>query len=231
MAIARSIDLENMHQEESRVNDRESLEISKEHLGALMDAVYAIALTILILELPKPHSAAKLIELLPAIKADLINYALSFLLLFNFWFNQRTINDLIIKHSRLTLWLNGFTLLFICLIPYSTFMLHSNGGNEYVDIAYIGNCLVVDALIHLTLIFEIRQRTENKHCTLAIKNLSVSRKIATFYFIVAMLIAIVSPIPNRDILVLIPLMLIFDKEVLLLRRQFLNLVQGRLDKL
>jgi uncharacterized membrane protein len=220
-----------MHQEESRASDRESLEISKEHLGALMDAVYAIALTILVLELPKPHSAEKLIELLPAIKADLINYALSFLLLFNFWFNQRNINDLIIKHSRITLWLNGFTLLFICLIPYSTFMLHSNGGNEYVDLAYMGNCLIVDALIHLTLIFEIRHRAEHKHCTIAIKNLSISRQIATFYFIVAMLIAIVSPIPNRDILVLIPLMLIFDKEVLWLRHKFLTLLRRRTGKL
>lgn len=208
----------------------ESIEIPKEPLGGLMDAVYAIALTLLILEMPKPHSAQELIELFPAIKNDLINYALSFLLLFNFWLTQRMINDLTTSHNRVTVWLNGFTLLFICLIPYATFMLHSNGGNEYVDLAYILNCLIIDALIHLNLVFQIKEKFKNQECSESFENLSISRKIATFYFVVAMLVAIISPVSNRDILIVIPLILIFEKEILVLRLRLLNLAKNLTGK-
>jgi uncharacterized membrane protein len=170
----------------------------KEQLGALIDGIYAIALTILVLDLPKPESAAKLIEMFPAISDGLVNYSLSFLLLFNFWFNQRTINDLASYHNRFTLWLNGLTLLFICLIPYATFMLHRYGSSELIDMAYIINCLIINALIHVVLLHHRRQKFDREGIE-AIQQVLNSRKIATTCFVVLTFIAIISPIPNRNI--------------------------------
>ncbi len=191
----------------------------KEQLGALIDGIYAIALTILVLDLPKPESAAKLIEMFPAIRDGLVNYSLSFLLLFNFWFNQRTINDLANYHNRLTLWLNGLTLLFICLIPYATFMLHSYGNGELIDTAYIVNCLIIDALIHIILVCHQRQKIEAREGVEAIQKLLNSRKIATLCFIIVTFIAIISPLPNRNILIVVPLLMIFEKETVLISQK------------
>jgi uncharacterized membrane protein len=192
----------------------------KEPLGALIDAIYAIALTILVLDLPKPESALKLVEMFPAIRDSLINYSLSFLLLFNFWFNHRNINDLIGYYNRLTLWLSGLSLLFICLIPYATFMLHSHGDSELIDTAYIVNCLIIDALIHIILLCHCRQKIEAREDIEAIQKISNSRKISTTCFIVVTFIAIVSPIPNRNILVVVPLLMIFEKETVTIGQKF-----------
>ncbi|MEO1134147.1 MAG: TMEM175 family protein, partial [Cyanobacteria bacterium J06639_1] len=81
--------------------------MDKERVGALIDAVYAIAMTILVLELPIPDSGAELNEYIDKILFAVLDYGLTFILLFAFWYNQRRINDLIERHSRLTLWLNG----------------------------------------------------------------------------------------------------------------------------
>ncbi|NJR64257.1 MAG: DUF1211 domain-containing protein [Leptolyngbyaceae cyanobacterium CRU_2_3] len=56
----------------------------KEKLGALIDGIYAIALTILVLDLPKPETAENLIDFIPKIQYSFIDYSLSFFLLFAF---------------------------------------------------------------------------------------------------------------------------------------------------
>jgi uncharacterized membrane protein len=202
----------------------------KEQLGALIDGIYAIALTILVLDLPKPESAAKLIEIFPAISDGLINYSLSFLLLFNFWFNQRTINDLASYHNRFTLWLNGLTLLFICLIPYATFMLHRYGSSELIDMAYIINCLIINALIHIVLLHHRKQKFDREGIE-AIQQVLNSRKIATTCFIVLTFIAIISPIPNRNILIIVPLLMIFEKETLQISQKISSCYRKLIGKL
>lgn len=190
----------------------------REKLGALIDGIYAIALTILVLDLPKPETSEILADFIPRIQYGIIDYSLSFFLLFGFWYNQRRINELIEHLGRLALWLNGFALLFICLIPYSIVVLHRYGDNNYVDILYVANWLIVDMLMHIILRLHGRERCKNKEGMETMRNLFLSRQIATTFTVAILIVAILSPVPNRYGLILVPLLLIFEKEIVWLNK-------------
>jgi uncharacterized membrane protein len=199
--------------------------MNKEKVGALIDGIYAIALTILVLDLPRPESAQQLIQVLPKFLGNFTDYALSFLLLFTFWYNQRRVNEFIEFHRRTTLWLNAFALLFICLIPYFTVLVHDYGKNTYIDVVYISNCLIVDILIHA--ILQVHRRMEynlGKNIE-AIEQVIHSRKVSTILFVLMAFATLLSPLPNHRILILVPLLLIFENETLLLTNKLLRIVQ------
>jgi uncharacterized membrane protein len=203
----------------------------KEKLGALIDGIYAIALTILVLELPKPESAQNLIEFLPEIRHSFIDYVLSFLLLFAFWYNQRRINEIAEYLNRFTLWLNGIALLFICLIPYSTVILHRYGDNDYVDIFYVANWLIIDALIHIILRLNGREFYKTKEGIEVIKKLFKSRQIITIFTVIIMILAVILPVPNRYALLFVPLLLIFENEIVWLSKTVLIFMKRKKFKL
>ncbi|NJR64256.1 MAG: hypothetical protein HC772_01280 [Leptolyngbyaceae cyanobacterium CRU_2_3] len=144
-----------------------------------------------------------------------------------FWYNQRRINELIEHLSRLTMWLNGFALLFICLIPYSMVVLHRYGDNEYVDIFYVANWLIVDILMHIILRLHGRQRCNGQESMEIIKDLFLSRKVATTFTIAILILAILSPVPNRYALLFVPLLLIFEKEIVWLNKIFFAFIKRR----
>jgi uncharacterized membrane protein len=204
--------------------------MNKEKVGALIDGIYAIALTILVLELPKPESAQQIMEVVPQLIDYFTDYTLSFLLLFTFWYNQRRVNEFAENHNRITLWLNAFTLLFTCLIPYFTVLVHDYGNNNYIDLAYISNCLLVDVLIHAILQSHRKVRYKLGSEIEAIEQVIRSRRAATLIFVIVAFFAFISPVPNRQILVLVPLLLIFEDETLLLTQKMLALA-GKLTRL
>jgi uncharacterized membrane protein len=197
----------------------------REKLGALIDGIYAIALTILVLDLPKPETTENLIDLIPKIQYSFIDYVLSFFLLFAFWYNQRRINELTEHLNRFTLWLNGFMLLFICLIPYSMVVLHRYGDNEYVDILYVANWLIIDMLMHIILRLHGKERYKNKEELKVIRDLFLSRQIVTIFTVVILILAVLSPVPNRYALLFVPLLLIFEKEIVWLNRTIFLLIK------
>jgi uncharacterized membrane protein len=199
--------------------------MNKEKVGALIDGIYAIALTILVLELPRPESTKQIAEMLPQFIDYFTDYALSFLLLLTFWYNQRRIDEFAENHNRITLWLNAFILLVICLIPYFTVLVHNYDNNNYIHLAYISNCLLVDVLIHAILQFHRKTLYNLGSGIEAIEKVIRSRKAATIVFVIATFLAFISPIPNRQILILIPLLLIFEDETSLLTQKLVALIQ------
>ncbi len=207
------------------------MKIREEKLGALIDGIYAIALTILVLDLPKPESAENWIRFTSEIKHSFIDYSLSFLLLFTFWYNQRRVNELVEHVNRSTLWLNGLALLFICLIPYSTVVLHKYGDNNYVDIIYVANWFVADGLVHAILRVHAREQYRTKEGLEIVHELFKARQIATFFTILIMILAIISPVPNRYALLIVPLLGVFENEIVVLSQTVFDWIKSRKLKL
>lgn len=197
--------------------------MNKERLGALTDGIYAIAMTILVLELPLPDSSMELEESLGIILFSVVDYGLTFLLLFGFWYNQRRINELIEDHSRLTLWLNALALMLVCLLPFSATLLYRIGSTSsslssmsysvFVDLLFVAICLSADILIHTILWLIGRYHAENSESREQVKRITQSRQIATVVVVIAMFISLIAPGPNRNTLIMIPLLLIFEDEV------------------
>jgi uncharacterized membrane protein len=100
-------------------------------LEALSDGIFAIACTLLVLEIKIPHFEPglsimqqwdKFKEIIPSIVA----FIFSFLNILIFWTNHDAINKVIVRYDPKTTYLNIFFLLFISLIPFTTAFFRSN---------------------------------------------------------------------------------------------------------
>jgi uncharacterized membrane protein len=98
--------------------------MSKGRLEAFSDAVIAIALTIMVLELRAPHGndLAALGPLLPAF----LSYVLSFVFLGIYWNNHHHLLQAVGKVDGRVLWANMHLLFWLSLIPFSTAWMGEN---------------------------------------------------------------------------------------------------------
>lgn len=103
-------------------------DISNRRIETLVDGVFAIVLTLLVLELKPIHtdSEQKLIEILIALTPNFFAYFLSFIILGLLWFGHQTISHYVIRSDRTHILLNLLFLMFIALIPFSAALLGQN---------------------------------------------------------------------------------------------------------
>ncbi|MBV9417292.1 MAG: DUF1211 domain-containing protein [Solirubrobacterales bacterium] len=112
---------------------------SLDRLGALSDGVFAVAMTLLVLDLKAPAVAKRtqhpiwsggggsehilLHDLLHSVAPRLLPYALSFLTLGIFWVGQQTQLSSFARSTRALTWIHLTFLLAVTLLPFSTGLL------------------------------------------------------------------------------------------------------------
>ena len=101
-----------------------------ERLAALSDGIFAVAMTLLVLDLriPSPagmHSEAQLLAALGALGPQWVAYGMSFLTLGIFWAGQQTQLNHIREGTRDLTWIHLGFLFAITLVPLSTRLLAS----------------------------------------------------------------------------------------------------------
>lgn len=97
---------------------------SKHRMEALTDGVYAIAITILVLEIKLPnreviHTEAALRGALAALLPRIAAWVISFLVLAIFWLSNHRLFDNVEKVDGRLLWINLYTLLAASLLPFT----------------------------------------------------------------------------------------------------------------
>src|SRR5882757_2091652 len=93
------------------------------------DGVFAIAITLLILEIPKIHGSTHLARHLGENWREYITYLVSFLTIGIIWVNHHAALHNIARVDRTLLFINLTLLLFVSILPYPTGLLgeHLNG--------------------------------------------------------------------------------------------------------
>ena len=103
---------------------------SLERIGALSDGLFAIAMTLIVLEIQVPlipaESDAQLWHFLLVLSPRFVTYLLSFLTLGIFWNGQQTQLSYIAKGNRDLAWLELLFLAVIALFPFTTSLLAEN---------------------------------------------------------------------------------------------------------
>jgi len=132
---------------------REENEIEFSRIVAFSDGVFAIAITLLVLQLEVPAEVPR-DELWPVLwnqRQDLFAYAISFAVIGRFWVvHHRFFSDVTGFDGRLIA-LNLFYLAWIVLIPFSSQVLGDHGGAEPAVILYAIN--LIGVLLAGTLLF------------------------------------------------------------------------------
>ena len=196
----------------------------KESVGPFIDAVYAIAITILALEVPSELGSDLT---LGHFGLMLTEYSIAFVLLFALWLQHRRINGHIESYSRTSIWLTGGILLFICLLPRATKFVFQYGEDvtismleqsailgewtvgEIANLFYVG--LVLSADLALLALAGISTRGQRSSSAIYVRR---SKFTMSVIFVVILGGSFLLEVQNRYILLLLPLALFFERELL-----------------
>ena len=96
-----------------------------QRIEAISDGIFAVALTLLVLDIKVPISAAiktegDLFNTLCSLMPKFLSYFLSFMTMGIFWTGQTTQFNYIEKYDRNLNWISLFFLLFVTLLPFTT---------------------------------------------------------------------------------------------------------------
>ena len=116
---------------ESRAD--QSREVAR--IAAFSDGVFAIAITLLTLQLEIPKGgdlARELMDLQP----NLVAFIISFLVVGTYWVAHHRVFALVVRYDTRLIWLNLLTLFFIVLQPFTTSVIAEHGDQPLAVIVY-----------------------------------------------------------------------------------------------
>lgn len=125
----------------------EAAPVTPVRLTTLADGVFAIAMTLLVLELSVPLVASdELSAELGGMWPEFLMYGLSFLVLGVYWLIHHMIYDAIERYSPTLAWLNIGYLMFAALVPFSTALVVEHGAVTITALLYGLNMLMLFVL-------------------------------------------------------------------------------------
>jgi len=108
--------------------------MKKDRLIALTDAVLAIIMTILILELEKPTTPS--LQAFWDLQQNFFAYFLSFFWLGSLWMALNTLWEKVEKISQRVIWCNLYLLFFVSFMPYATGIVSNHFMNHTAQLFY-----------------------------------------------------------------------------------------------
>ena len=129
-------------------------------LEAFYDAIIAIIVTVLVLELPQPSTAS--LASIWALKTSYFAYVISFLVCANLWQYHHLIYNHVDRINTKIIWQNILLMFVFSLIPYLTIFV-ANHPNEFIPQALYGlDFIIVDIILYYMAksLLEINQKNE-----------------------------------------------------------------------
>ena len=182
-------------------------------LEALTDGLFAIVMTLLVLEFNVPVIASgpvntelfqKLLELWP----KLLVYMLTFLILGILWVNHRSTFQYITRTDGKLAWMNIIILMFVALIPFSASLL---GEYSYTKVAVAAYGINITIIFTMSLVLWIYVTGKHALADRAIDaDIVTQRKfmflICCFFYALGIGISFISPVASLFIYILVSVM-------------------------
>jgi uncharacterized membrane protein len=126
---------------------------SLERLAALSDGIFAVAMTLLVLDLHVPaseaiHSQGELWHALAGYAPQLISYLMSFMTLGIFWNGQQAQLNSFTRSDRNLSWIHIAFLFAVSIMPFSTRLLAEFIHYRSVLVAYWANILLLGVVLY-----------------------------------------------------------------------------------
>jgi uncharacterized membrane protein len=128
---------------------------SVERLAALSDGIFAVAMTLLVLDLHVPiseaiHSERELWNALLRLSPQLLMYLMSFVTLGIFWVGQQTQLNYLDRSHRSLAWAHMMFLFGVTILPFSTRLLAEFLTSRIAFLVYWGNIFLLGLSLYLT---------------------------------------------------------------------------------
>ena len=169
--------------------------IPKHRLETLVDGIFAIAMTLLVLGLAVPHLSGQLTNAIIqdsyySLYPSFFAFVLSFILLATFWnTHHRIFNQIKIINNTL-LWITLIWLLFIVIVPFSASSLGEYGSYIFPNVIFNLNMLAIALLLYINLNYAIRKNLMQEKVNKTLINYSKKRNEA--FILIALLAVMLS---------------------------------------
>lgn len=133
---------------------------SLERFNAFSDGVFAIAITLLVLELPVPPEGTAVFSALAESWHEFLGYLISFVFIGSIWLTHSHMTRVMKQADQFVYGLNLFLLLFVALLPFSTSLMVTHLDAEGVRlgvIVYGTNVLLASLSLSSLLIYVARE--------------------------------------------------------------------------
>jgi uncharacterized membrane protein len=129
------------------------MQLSRNRIEALTDGVFAVAMTLLVLDIKVPElqasEAANLPLKLLALWPRLLSYVISFVILGVYWVGHHIQLSFIRRADRPLLWINVLFLLWVALVPFSTALLGEYSKTRVAIAVYGANLIAIGLTLAL----------------------------------------------------------------------------------
>ncbi len=125
--------------------------VNDDRLNTLIDGIFAIVLTLLVLDIrvPEATSEAALLNQIAALWPQFFSYILSFVILGLFWIGHQLEARYIRISDDVHIWLSLIFMLFIALVPFSSSLLGAQPRSQVAVIIYSTNILAASLLRYI----------------------------------------------------------------------------------
>lgn len=125
-------------------DDGMQIELSTHRIEALTDGLFAIVMTLIVLELkvpeiPKPVNDGEMLRKLAELGPHLFTFGLTFVLSGAFWFQHHMSLQQLRHMTRMLIWVNLAFLLFVSVLPFSAGLLGRYPFSRVAQMVYYGN--------------------------------------------------------------------------------------------
>ncbi|HEV2111768.1 MAG TPA: TMEM175 family protein [Gammaproteobacteria bacterium] len=148
--------------------------MNKNRLEAFSDGVFAIVITLLILDVRFPASGTATLRGLQDMLPQVLSFALSFVIVGVYWVSHHNMFHYIRAADRRLLWLNLLLLLVVVFVPFPAALLGQRPGDPVAVMLYGANLVLVNAVGSVLWIYaSSRHELREPELTDALANLVV----------------------------------------------------------
>jgi uncharacterized membrane protein len=184
--------------------------LGKDRIEALTDGIFAVAMTILVLDVRLPIEAADLDgaglrSALAALAPKFESYVVSFVVLCVFWLGHHRLTHQVKQVDHPFLWLNLLFILFITFVPFATSLMGAYRDLDDVAVVYgvnLGAILGVQCLMWRRAILRLREAP-------AAESTSIWRVVRNRYLLALGVVALAVALALLDVAFAIYIYLLF----------------------
>jgi len=183
-------------------------------IGALIDGIFAIVMTILVLDIKVPHEIGMLTnfeleQFLSGQFQDIIIYMTVFILLGQIWVSLHNRAHYIRYTDTIHVWLNIIFLMFVALLPFSSALVNKFSGDSVASVFLAGNVLFIGVFGEWSWIYATHNRRLVDD-TLSDAQIAAEKRRAVVLPIVsltAMVVAFIQPHVSSYVLLIAPVII------------------------
>ncbi len=170
-----------------------------DRFNAFSDGVFAIAITLLVLELTVPTGPERLLPALVEQWPEFLGYLISFAFIGGSWISHARMTKLLKRGDSLIFEINLLFLLFVAVLPFTTDLMVSHLSGPDVEVAvliYGLNVLIASLMLTFLMNYLARERTlvRDEVADEQLSAMSRQRRISNGLLLVAVACALFAPL-------------------------------------